>query len=75
LTTPPRTQPAAVRALLTAIALLVGVIAALITGILEHAGHVPLPQTVEYSCGAFAATVVFVFSVFSFIGGGKDGGG
>jgi hypothetical protein len=64
-----------VRVLLTAIALLIGVIAALIAGILEQAGHVPVPQTVEYGCGAFAATVVFVFSVFSFIGGGKDGGG
>jgi hypothetical protein len=28
-----------------------------------------MPQTIEYSCGAFAGSVIFVFSVFSFIGG------
>jgi type I restriction enzyme M protein len=67
-TTSPPSQAATIRLMLTAIAFLIGVIAALIAGILQQAGHRPMPQTIEYSCGAFAATVIFVFSVFSFIG-------
>lgn len=69
MTTPSPTQPATIRLLLTAIAFLIGVIAALVAGILQQAGHRPMPQTIEYGCGAFAGTVIFVFSVFSFIGG------
>jgi len=70
--TPPRSQPAAVRILLTAIAFLIGMIAALIAGILQQASHAPMPQLVEYGCAAFGGTVIFVFSVFSFIGGGRN---
>ena len=71
-TTPPPSQAATIRLLLTAIAFLIGVIAALVAGILQQAGHRPMPQMIEYGCGAFAATVIFVFSVFSFIGGRKN---
>ena len=72
MTTPPPSQVATIRLLLTAIAFLIGVIAALVAGILKQAGHRPMPQTIEYGCGAFAATVIFVFSVFSFIGVRKN---
>jgi ABC-type polysaccharide transport system permease subunit len=67
-TTPPSAQPATIRILLTVIAFLIGIIIALVAGILQQAGNRPIPQTIEYSCGAFVAAVVFVFSVFSFIG-------
>jgi hypothetical protein len=69
LTTPPATHSPTIRILLTAIAFLLGVIAALVAGILQQAGHSSIPQTIEYSFGTFSATVVFVFSVISFIGG------
>lgn len=73
MTTPPQSQAATIRLLLTAIAFLIGIIAALVAGILQQADHSPMPQTIEYGCGAFAATVIFVFSVFSFVGGRKGG--
>jgi hypothetical protein len=66
------TQSATIRILLTVIAFLMGVIAALVAGILQQAGHSSIPQTIEYGFGAFAATVVFTFSVISFIGGRKN---
>jgi cation transporter-like permease len=67
----PPTQQTTVRILLAAIALLIGVIAALVAGMLQQAAHSGMPQTIEYSFGAFVATVVFVFTVISFIGGRK----
>lgn len=67
MTIPPPNQRATTRLLLTAIAFLIGVIAALVAGILQQASHRPMPQTIEYGCGAFAATVIFVFTVVSFI--------
>ena len=74
MTTPPSSQAATIRLLLTAIAFLIGVIAALVAGILQQAVHRSMPQTIEYGCGAFAATVIFVFSVFSFMGVLKNSG-
>jgi uncharacterized membrane protein len=59
--------------LLATIAFLIGAIAALVAEILQRADHSSTPHTIEYCFGAFAATVIFVFSVFSFIGGQKGG--
>jgi hypothetical protein len=64
-----QTQQTTVRILLTTIAFLIGVIAALIAGILQQAGHSSIEQTIEYSFGTFVGTVIFVFTVISFIGG------
>ncbi len=72
MTTPPPSQAATIRLLLTVIAFLIGVIAALVAGILQQVGHKPMPQTIEYGCGAFVAAVIFVFAVFSFAGGRKN---
>lgn len=70
--TAPSAASTNVRVLLATVAFLIGIIAALVAGILQQASHKPMPQTIEYSCGAFAATVLFVFSVFTFLGGRKD---
>ena len=71
MTTTPPNQSATIRIMLTAIAFLIGLIVALAAGMLQEAGHSPIPQTIEYSSCAFAAAVTFVFSVISFIGGRK----
>lgn len=61
------------RILLTTIAFLIGIITALIGGILQTLDHESLPQAIEYGCGVFATTVVFTFAVFHFIDGPRDG--
>jgi hypothetical protein len=53
-----------VRALLATIAGLLGVIAALVGGILKRLDGGSLPQAIEFGCGAFAATVLFVFAIY-----------
>lgn len=69
MTTPKSHGPRTVRALLATIAFLLGVIAALIGGILQRLDGHSLPQAIEYGCGAFAATVLFAFASFHFLGG------
>jgi hypothetical protein len=73
LKTPQPTQPGTVRILLTVIALLIGVIAALVAGILQQMNHSTIPQEIEYGFGAFAATVMLVFAVISFVTPRKSG--
>jgi H+/gluconate symporter-like permease len=73
LKTPQSTQPGTVRILLAVIAFLIGIIAALVAGILQQMNHSTIPQAIEYGFGAFAATVMLVFAVISFIAPRRSG--
>ncbi|MEU8381703.1 hypothetical protein [Streptosporangium sp. NPDC048865] len=75
MTTPRSHEARIVRALLATIAFLLGVIAALVCGILQSLDGSSLPQAIQYGCGAFAGTVLFAFALFYFLGGNGTGSG
>lgn len=74
--TVPRPQESrTVRILLATIAVLLGVIAALVGGILQRLDGSSLPETFQYGCGVFGATVLFTFGLFYFLNGNGPGDG
>ncbi|WP_433476381.1 hypothetical protein ACQPZP_04600 [Spirillospora sp. CA-142024] len=74
--TAPRSQASrTVRILLATIAVLLGVIAALVGGILQRLDGNSLPQSFQYGCGAFGATVLLFFALFYFLNGNGNGNG
>ncbi|MCK9900539.1 hypothetical protein CC117_10960 [Parafrankia colletiae] len=73
MSTAPPTPPGTVRILLATIALLAGVIVALVGGILRVADQASLPAAIQCGGCAFAATVMFLFTVFHFLTGPGDG--
>lgn len=57
---------APVRTLVTIIALLLGVIIALLAGILRHMEGKAFPEVIEYSAASFAASVLLIIGVVTF---------
>ena len=75
MTSSPPDRSGTVRVLRATISFLIGVIAALIGGMLQRLDGKSLPQAIEYGCSAFVATVMFVFAIVHFFDRPKDGGG
>ena len=71
----PPNSPGTVRILLAMIAVLIGVIVALVGGILRMADHASLPAAIQCGGCAFAATVMFLLTVFHFLAGSGDSRG
>jgi hypothetical protein len=59
-------QPKSVRALLTTIAILFGIIVGLVAGILQSMNHTSIPSAIEYGCAAFVGGVLFLFGIINF---------
>ncbi|MBL7496133.1 hypothetical protein I6A84_01165 [Frankia sp. CNm7] len=68
-------SPGTVRILLVMIAVLVGVIVALVGGILQMADHASVVTAIQCGGCAFAATVMFLLTVFHFLAASGDGQG